>query len=186
MNKINLGSGIAILIVAYILYKKIGSKAEKAIEGSKDVVKNIFKTNDNVKDIVHQWFSENQDNPFNPAFLAANKGPIYWKGADVERLAIAIHDNIKDGKEVYRIISMAKYQQQIAQLAETYYNLYKVHMYKDIEQNLNNYNVIEAYVKQDFINVAKHGINISEYEEAVLDVKYFHDIILYVNKLPKK
>ena len=186
MKQINIGTGVAILIVAYLLYNKFANKAEQAVEGGKDIVKNIFQTNDNVKDIVKNWFGDMNKNPFNPSFLKAVPGPVYWKGADVKRLAIAIHDNITNGKEVYRIISMAKYQQQIAQLAETYYNLYKVHMYKDIEQKLNQYNVIEAYVKNDLNNVINYGIDINKYQDAVLDVKYFHDIITFVNKLPKK
>lgn len=186
MNKLNIGAGAAILIVAYFFYKKFKDKEEQVVEGTKDIVKNVFKTNDNVKNIVKNWWSNMDNNPFNPSFLKFNAGPVYWKGADVKRLAIAIHENISNGKEVYRIISMAKYQQQIAQLSETYYNLYKVHMYKDIEAELNHYNVIEAYIKNDINNVLNYGIDIRKYEDAVLDVKYFHDIINYVSKLPKK
>jgi hypothetical protein len=178
MKQFNIGTGVAILIVAYLLYKKVGDKIQDTIDTGKVSIKNIVGTNDDVAIIISKWFKSKDGNPFNPAFLKAHQGPVYWKGTDVKRLAIAIHDNINNGAEVYRIISMAKYQQQIAQLSETYYNLYKVHLYKDIEENLNEYDALAKLVQK--------SINLDFYKPLILSVQYFHMIILFVNKLPKK
>lgn len=178
MKQFNISAGVAILIVAYLLYKKVGDKIQDTIDTGKVSIKNIVGTNDDVSSIISKWFKSKDGNPFNPAFLKAYPGPVYWKGADVERLAIAIHDNINNGAEVYRIISMAKYQQQIAQLAQTYQDLYKEAMYKAIEENLNKYDALAQLVQK--------GINLDFYKPLILSVQYFHLIIQQVNKLPRK
>lgn len=178
MNKFNIGSGVAILIVAYLLYNKFANKVQETIDTAKVSVKNITGTNDDVKDIVSKWFKSKDGNPFNPLFLKAYAGPIYWKGADVKRLAIDIHNNLDDGKEVYRIISMAKYQQQIAQLAQSYQDLYGEPLYKAIEENLNKYDALQQLINR--------GINLDFYKPLILSVQYFHLIIQQVNKLPRK
>jgi len=178
MKQINIGTGVAILIVAYLLYNKFANKVQETIDTAKVSVKNIVGTNDDVGKIVAKWFATKDGNPFNPSFLQAVPGPVYWKGADVKRLAMAIHDNITNGAEVYRIISMAKYQQQIAQLAQTYQDLYKEPLYKAIEENLNEYDVVSTLIKR--------GANLDFYKPLILSVQYFHMIVQFVNKLPKK
>ena len=164
------------IIVLYLIYRKVTTAVPRAIAEGKEGLKNIAGTNDQVGEIVKRWFAVPSKNPFNPKFLDANPSKGYWKGADVKRIATAIHDNITDGKEVLRLISMAKSKTNIAQMAKSYADQYKKPLYKDIVENLDKYDLL----KQLAIKGAKFDLN----SPTILSVQYFHMIVNKVNSLP--
>lgn len=167
---------IGVIIIGYLIYRKLSTAVPRAIAEGKAGLKNIVGTNDNVAQIVKTWATYPSKNPFNPKYLTSNPAKSYLKGADAQRIAKAIESNISDGKEVFRLISMAKNKAQVSQLAKSYQDQFKRPLYKDIADNLNKYNALQELISR--------GVKMATNEPFILKVQYFHFIVNYVNSLP--
>jgi hypothetical protein len=195
-------AGIGMLIILIFVLKKmsdafgavggavggavnaVGGAIGQTVEGTKNKIKTVLGTKDQVNDIIKWWFANPLKNPFNPKYVESNPSKSYLLSSDVERIAKALGQNIKDGREVTRLLKMAKNKAQISQLAKSYARQYKTPLYKSIVDNLDHYNILTAYIKGDINNIMKNGIILSKYEQPLLDVEYFHNIVYYVNSLP--
>lgn len=167
---------VGIIIIGYLVYRKLSTAIPRAVAEGKAGLKNIVGTNDNVGQIVKTWSTYPSQNPFNPLYLSSHKSTSYLKGADAQRIAKAIRNNIGNGNEVLRLIGMAKNKSQVAQLAKSYQDQFKTPLYKDIAENLNKYNALQELISR--------GVKLSQNEPFIMKVQYFHFIINYVNSLP--